>query len=339
MKVVQLLDRFMFGGGERVAMNYQLTFEQLGCDNCILALASTRKTEHAGINLFSNYYAYIARLISILTKSEKPVWVVSHTLRSLLIAILLKFVLFGRFRICFVQHLRYSKFKLFFLGVLQVFVYRYIQITPVTKSEVSKYISKDKQFCLNNYTVEQTEQFSHSDNRDLEQFLTFKRSRKCIVFLGRITSIKRPMDLVELIGLLPTENYCALFLGEGDLRHACMTLVEQRGLCDVVYFAGFQECPSAFLKYCEIYFMSSFPVEEMMPMAVLECMELGLKVIGYPLQVNRYLLDSRNIFKCADYLAIAKAIVQDDLAYRSNEYNQDYGKLRFAQLLNKDWTC
>jgi len=333
MQIIQLLDKFCFGGGERVALTYQHTFNQLNLKNIIIALDGGRDSRPDGLHVVKNYRAYLSNLFKQLkTQLSHPSYLIAHTNRALVIGLMCKIFYGKKVKLIYVQHLFYSSFKLKVLSFAQYWLDRYIQITPITENLLKQHFLPEKCFYLNNYLALQTYVSATNSNDILKEFLIFKDGRQVITFLGRVTEGKNADHLLKLLKFLPQEKYVGLLLGTGDELEYIQELAEKWQL-DNLYIAGFQEQPLAFLSVSEYMFFCSSCDEEMMPMAVLEAKALGCKVIGYQFDINSHILPENNMFEYQDFEGIAQAIVDNRIANDENVYDEEYGVLRFKQLL------
>tara|TARA_R110000868_G_scaffold103748_4_gene285576 strand:- start:1422 stop:2429 length:1008 start_codon:yes stop_codon:yes gene_type:complete len=332
MQIIQLLDKFCFGGGERVALTYQHTFNSLKLDNLIVALDGGRDSCPAGLKVVRNYLAYFSIIFDQLkTKPGEATYLIAHTNRALLIGWIFKVFYRKKIKLMYVQHLFYSPLKVKLLSYCQYWIDSYIQITPITTQLMKRYFASEKCFYLNNYLALQTYLSVTNSNDVLNDFLAVKGERQVITFLGRITQGKNADHLLKLLKLLPSDRYIGLILGTGDELEHIQDLAKDLKI-ENLYIAGFQEQPLAFLQISDYMFFSSTYKAEMMPMAVLEAKTLGCKVIAYQLEVNSHILPESNIFVYQDFAAIAQGILDNSIVKDKNIYDEEYGALRFKQL-------
>jgi glycosyltransferase involved in cell wall biosynthesis len=332
MQVIQLLDRFCFGGGERVALTYQHTFNSLKINNAIIALDGGRIDQLARIQLVKNYWPYLIELLrQIRAMPSDTTCVIAHTNRALMVGLIVKLFFRKKIKLFYVQHLFYSSNKLRLLSIFQNAIERLIQITPITDSLLEQHFLPDKRFYLNNYLALESYESGTESNDALNAFLRFKGDRQVIAFLGRVTKGKNADHLLRLLRFLPSDKYVGLLLGTGEELEDVRRLAEEWKLTNV-FIAGFQEQPLAFLTVSDYMFFCSSCDEEMMPMAVLEAKALGCKVIGYPFEINGHIIPPSNVVQYEDYNSIAQRILDGSIEYEDNVFNEEYGYSRFKVL-------
>jgi glycosyltransferase involved in cell wall biosynthesis len=332
MQVIQLLDRFCFGGGERVALTYQHTFDSLKLNNVIIAIDGGRTDKLAKIQLVKNYWSYLVELLSkIKTVSGGNSCVIAHTNRALVIGLIVKLFFGKKIRLFYVQHLFYPSYKLRLLSFFQNAIERLIQITPITDTLLNQHFLPEKRFYINNYLALESYGSGTQSNGALDEFLHFKGDRQVIAFLGRVTKGKNADHLLTLLKHLPSDKYMGLILGTGEELEDVRHLAKKWKLTNA-FIAGFQEQPLAFLKNSDYLFFCSSCDEEMMPMAVLEAKALGCKVIGYSFEINEHIIPASNVVQYEDCRSVAQKILNDSIEYQDNVFNEEYGYSRFKVL-------
>lgn len=94
---------------------------------------------------------------------------------------------------------------------------------------------------------------------ELKRALGIEEDRPVILFLGKLTDAKRPMDLLQAFAAVSSNQRAALvYVGDGYLQPALRQYVRERNLAHV-YFAGFQnqtELPR-FLALADIFVLPS----------------------------------------------------------------------------------
>jgi len=333
MHVIQLLDKFCFGGGERVAITYNQSIKELGLDASILAIKHKRESQDSATHLVKNYFAYIGFILTaILENKSSPTWLISHSMRSLAISCLFKVFFFRRVKLCFVQHLFYSEQKLKMISRFQFLLEKLIQISPLTEQLLKQYFKPGKLFYFNNYIHPATYIDSSAGSKVLEEVKARKAGRTLVTFVGAVKAGKNAGHIVDLAARLPKDEFFFLLVGDGDELAAIKERAKSLGL-DNLMFAGYQEQPLQFLQESEYFFFSSYNNFEMMPMAVLEAKSNGCIVLAYDLEINTHIVPEGNIFPLEDFDAIAKAIISGLPEFAENEFDIAYGHRKFSQLL------
>lgn len=116
---------------------------------------------------------------------------------------------------------------------------------------------------------------------DPDSFTKTKRKDKIITFLGRITMQKGPEYFVEAAHrvLQKTNGVRFVMAGSGDMMHAMINLVAQRGIADKFHFTGFLKGRQVheMLAESDVYIMPS--VSEPFGISPLEAMQVGTPTI------------------------------------------------------------
>jgi glycosyltransferase involved in cell wall biosynthesis len=101
-----------------------------------------------------------------------------------------------------------------------------------------------------------------------------------IGFVGRLVSIKQPLDLVEAFDRLSAAHAAAVLLivGDGELRASVEQEVRSRGLTDRVVFAGWRsDLPNV---YAAIDIVALTSRNEGTPVTLIEAMAAGRPVVA-----------------------------------------------------------
>jgi len=101
-----------------------------------------------------------------------------------------------------------------------------------------------------------------------------------IVYLGRLSPEKNPVEFIEIINELNKKNkeIKAVMIGDGELKNECMNKIYEYGLINNIKMLGFTENPYINLKNSKIMCMTSN--WEGFGLAAIEGLALGLPVIA-----------------------------------------------------------
>lgn len=96
---------------------------------------------------------------------------------------------------------------------------------------------------------------------------------KAIVAVGRITEVKNPLFLLDVLKMLPSD-YKLIFIGTGELLEVVKTRVALEVLSDRVIFLGMRDNVSDILNAMDIFVLPSF--HEGFPVSAIEAQANGL---------------------------------------------------------------
>lgn len=103
---------------------------------------------------------------------------------------------------------------------------------------------------------------------------------KCIVTMGRLHAQKGHWHLLRamkaVIEQIPDAKL--LILGDGEYRQRLLTLAEDLGISQNVYFPGYITAPHGYVRKADVFVLSS--LYEGMPNAMLEAMACGVPVVA-----------------------------------------------------------
>ena len=92
-------------------------------------------------------------------------------------------------------------------------------------------------------------------NKKVEKF-TFDRKKRYLLTIGRLISLKRFHDVIQVLALLPTDVEL-IMLGDGEEEENLKLLAKELFLEKRVHFLGQVENPFQYMKYCEMFISSS----------------------------------------------------------------------------------
>lgn len=324
--IIQLLDRFRYGGAERVALCYLAAFPR-GLKNEIFANQDPQRAAEPGVKLFPNHAHILLAIVKAAFQNQTVL--VCHTSRNLIISSLAKILLWGRIHIVYVRHFQYTPNMIRLLKVLRYFVDKAILITPAERATATQLFGQKLVF-VNNFIVHDPS--SHSDLSI--QIQSWSKGRKVVAFAGAIKEGKYAEHVLELALQLGYEDYCYLIIGDGmHMPRIHEILAQHEGLKDHVMLTGFRNDVPALLMNAHYFFFPSWNQYEMMPMVLLEALSAGCLAFAYDLEVNKEILPPENLFHFQDFKEIAKAIRYGTLVRNSNPYDDNYGKQKLSELI------
>ena len=105
----------------------------------------------------------------------------------------------------------------------------------------------------------------------------FEREGAIVAAMGREDVLKGYWHLIKAFSKVDIPNIYLCIIGKGEFKNE-KQLVKDLGLEERVYFTGGKKNPFAYLKYADLYVMSS--IHEGFPNALVEAMSLGIPVIS-----------------------------------------------------------
>ncbi|MCW2540089.1 MAG: hypothetical protein JWN95_1814 [Frankiales bacterium] len=100
-----------------------------------------------------------------------------------------------------------------------------------------------------------------------------------VTFAGRFSEDKGPDLLVEALGLIRGESFCAYLLGDGPLRDTLVGRVEELGLSDRVFLPGWSDKPWTMVAGSSVHVVPSR--EEAWSQSAVLGLGLGVSVVGF----------------------------------------------------------
>lgn len=145
---------------------------------------------------------------------------------------------------------------------------------------VSEEIVKEAVFVKNN-----EEKFVVIDNvvdknNVIDKSQNFNTKSYDIIYVGRLTKVKRPELVIEITKKL-TKKYPKIktcVIGKGELEEECKNLIKKYHLEKNIDMLGFQNNPFPYIKNSKVALLPS--LHEGLPMSVIECMILNTPVLN-----------------------------------------------------------
>nr|WP_315223151.1 glycosyltransferase [uncultured Flavobacterium sp.] len=326
MKIaLHLLKSLKHGGGETVALNYAKILNDLDVKSIFIGRTVSLE--------FRDMLIKHGNVQEQISKSDilKADYLFVHTNMNLLNLIrYLPLIRSHKKRVFYVQHLNYSERKFSILSkIINLVCTDFIQITPIISSNVKKYI-KIKTSYLNNFYLNLEQEKDWNDVRRVKrEELNIDSSAKIIMFSAVFKEgkgLKDMLDLVETTIESCKKEYVYLVVGDGPERH----LIESFKYRNKVIWTGFVNRVEDYLIASDIYFFSSRFNLEMMPMALIEAINLDKKILSYKTDINDYLLNHET---CNNLEEIMYCLENDIFPNNLLKYNYQYAFNKFSSIL------
>ena len=116
--------------------------------------------------------------------------------------------------------------------------------------------------------------------RVLDKSIEFKTEKYDLIYVGRITKIKRPELIIEITKEIKNKfpNIKVCIIGKGELEEQCSKLIQKYNLEDNIEMLGFKENPFPYVLNSKISILPS--LHEGLPMSVIESLILGVPVLN-----------------------------------------------------------
>jgi glycosyltransferase involved in cell wall biosynthesis len=160
-----------------------------------------------------------------------------------------------------------------FLGLI---THRFIAIGNVVKKDLVRVgIAQDSKFEVIYPGLQDIDQYSHSDARTS---LNLDQSKKYLVFVGRLTAIKRPERLIDLARFLKNKHpECWLLIaGAGELLGPLSVQAEKEEL--PLIFLGWRKDIGKILSASDIAILCSD--NEGIPLTLIQASQAGLPIVS-----------------------------------------------------------
>ena len=163
---------------------------------------------------------------------------------------------------------------------LYTIVYRLIMKRFSKIIVVSKEVMEDAIFSKNNYDKFTVLTNVIDKSEVLRKSKEFKSTYYDLIFVGRLTQIKRPEIVIEITKRLrnkyPSIKTCVI--GSGELEKSCKDLIKKYNLENNVEMLGFKENPFPYIKNSKVALMPSS--HEGLGLVAIESMILGTIVLN-----------------------------------------------------------
>ncbi len=202
-----------------------------------------------------------------------------------------------------------------------------------------KFMAKHKVYVLLNSVDTKKFQFSEDTRIDVRNELGIRKDEKAIFAIGRITKVKNPYFMINLISTLPQE-YKLVLIGAGDMTEEVSNYVSHCNLQDRVMMLGSRNDVDRLINGADIYILPSF--NEGYPVAVIEAQASGLPcIISDTITSEVVLFDDCKSISLKDVNAWRKAILEvenknrEEFAHKVEELgfdNKAYA-VKFGEIL------
>ena len=322
MKAIHLLDSIKAGGAENVAYNYAKVLQRLGINSLIVGKKNSESYEKK-----LSQYASLKYTLKLKDIKDRDI-IFIHSNRNLLRLLLVSlFIKRKNVRIIYIQHLLYSEKKFQFISkIINRVCTDFIQITPITTPLVNKYIHIPSHFIvnfsINNYPKNQWSNLRESVRKELG----LSENEKVVVF-SAIFKPGKGVDFAVNLARAMKENINYRFLVLGDGQEA--DYVRNYEYNNLIWLGRVNDVEK-YLIASDIYLFPSLFKMEMMPMALIEAINVEKSILALDTPINRFLLNN-DVFNNLEQMRSAL----ENEVYKNiyNRYDDKYAYNKLKELL------
>ncbi|WP_165974007.1 glycosyltransferase [Marinitoga lauensis] len=303
------MDKFRFGGGENLAVNYAIVLNKLNIENYIVADYMDDKF----LEKLKNHKIKYLNKKEFKENTNDILFI--HTNRNLLKMHTKYFWKKEKPKMYYIQHLFYSEKKLKMLSKMINHTCKgFIQITPITRDMIKKHIKTQIYFFPNFYINKYDEKEKLKIRNELRKELKISDNDYIVTFSGVFKKGKNVSHIIELSKQLKNyKNIKFLILGDGPERE-----IVKNNLNNNIIWPGLVNDVEKYLHISDLYFFPSR--KEMMPLALIEAINADLPIVAYNTELNKFLLEERFI---VDNLSEAKDKVLEFYNSNLRKYSHD----------------
>ncbi len=322
---IHLLNSLKHGGGETVSFNYAKILKALGIKS--IFVGRTASVEFTA--MLSNHGDVQVTLDKCAVLKADFIFV--HTNQSLLRLFKYRSILRKQgIRVFYIQHLYYSSCKFLVLSKLINYLCTdFIQISPITTALIKGSI-KINTIYLNNFYLNRYSEGEWQGIRDEKRrILRIDPESTVIMFSAVFKEGKGLGDMLSLISKIMEMNidkYVFLIVGDGPERE----LIQNFRHKDKLIWTGFVNDVEEFLVASDVYFFPSLFHLEMMPMALIEAINMDKRILAYRTEINNFLL---NDCTCSDLQEVFYNLNNEIFPVELTRYDYHYALGKFQSTL------
>lgn len=287
MKIIHLINTIKPGGAESVMVNYIKVCNSLNIPSLIIGSPVSVSYEKELKKISCVSYTLDYEILE-----DNDIIFVHSNINLVKLLKYYKILKRKKIRIYYIQHLNFSKNKFMILSkLINILCEGFIQITPITKDLVKKFI-KTKIYEINNFYINKYNKEDWPEiRREVREELHINGKKKIVMFSAIFKPGKGLNDYLKLCKeSCKDDNYIFLLVGDGPESY----LVKENQMPNLVWI-GRQNDVERYLIASNIYvFLSKFKLE-MMPMALLEAINTDKDIMAYDTILNNYLLDNKTL--------------------------------------------
>lgn len=323
-KALHLLNSFKRGGAENVALNYSIALNKLGIRSTFIANHKSIDYENM---LREKGGEIVYKLNHDLINGADIIFI--HSNINLLRLVIYKIL--GKLRnkkVLYIQHLAYSgsKFKLLSLLINWICT-DFILITPRTRQLVNNYIKIHIEEIINFYINKYDQESYNKIRNTVRNELSIEAGTKLLMFSAIFKPGKGLDECLRLAScFINNPEIKFLIVGDGEEKY----LLDKYPYDNLIAIGIVNDVERYLIASDAYLFLSSLP--EMLPMALVEAINIDIPIIAYKTSINDFLLNGNT---CTSFDNIIKRINAWDIPAGFQHYDQHYATEMLKKLLEK----
>lgn len=319
---LHLLNSLKGGGAENVALNYSAVLKECAAKSIFVAIPDSADYENM---LVEKDVEVSYHLTGKLLKRADYIFV--HSNKNLLkLLFFFCFINMKQKKIIYIQHLYFKESKFGILSWLINFVCTdFILITPRTRSLVEKYITipvhQIVNFYANKYNRKEYADIRHNVRLELD----VTDDVKLVMFSAIFKPGKGLADCLKLAAQFKDNHTMKFLIAGGGEEQFLLDAYAY----DNVITVGCVNDVERYLIASDVYlFLSLLP--EMLPMALVEAINVDIPVLAYSTITNDFLLSGKSSKSLEE---VGELLRTNNVPCGFEHYDMDYAKSMFQQIL------
>ncbi|MBK8946932.1 MAG: glycosyltransferase [Ignavibacteriae bacterium] len=320
MKILRVINSLEIGGAERSIASNTLLHAKNGLDIEVLLLNGTntfflKELRDNGIkvaylmkdkNIYNPFLVF--KICKIINKYDI---VHGHLFPTLYWLALAKFIIRSKTKLVYTEHSTYNRRRDNYLFKrLDKFIYKQydlvITISNAANEKLREYLGNNFNTIVINNGVDLSKLVNESMMKR-EDLIEKIGHLKVILQISAFRKEKDQDTLIKALSYLPND-FCVVFVGDGERKIICEQYTKKLGLSDRVFFLGIQDHIGAIISLANVVVMSSH--WEGFGRAAVEGMALGKPVISTNVPgLSEVVLDAGLLFAVGDYKELAELIL------------------------------
>jgi glycosyltransferase involved in cell wall biosynthesis len=293
IKILEIVSGLGMGGAEK-ALQSRLNYQSENYESVIVNLrpqidALELPKQFKVIQTRSRSFGFFRTLNKLVNDFSPDILIVRTPFDAIRIAIFKTIFFQSKWKLVFEAHNNYISKKKFASPIFSI-------LLKVLSKKVDCVVAVSKDVLIGPQCVSKAKTklvYLGADINDKNPIFPESTSLR-LLFLGRLTDVKRPMMLLEAVATLSKElklpQDFLIFVGDGHLRISLETFVQENNLGEIVEFCGHKADVSPYLLQCT--HLISVSSNEGLPISFFEAKLAGMRIISTPSGGGSEIFDS-----------------------------------------------